>query len=150
MLSGAARGVNPRPRVARSAVWRIRLPGIQDTGRNEVLREASMKAERAVAGHYGKSGLEEKILAALVRAGIDVNNMTSADLAPVDEFHVGGIDSTKELAAQMELRKGMGLLDVGCGIGGPARYFAEESGCKVTGIDLTEEFVQVATALTRS
>src|SRR5207249_5204103 len=105
--------------------------------------------ERAVAGHYGKSGLEEKILAALVRAGIDVNNMTSADLAPVDEFHVGGIDSTKELAAQMELRKGMGLLDVGCGIGGPARYFAEEAGCKVTGIDLTEEFVQVATALTR-
>jgi ubiquinone/menaquinone biosynthesis C-methylase UbiE len=108
-----------------------------------------MKAERAVAGHYGKSGLEEKILAAVARAGIDVKNMTAIDLAPVDEFHVGGIDATKELAAQMELRKGMGLLDVGCGIGGPARYFAGDCGCKVTGLDLTEEFVHVATTLTR-
>ena len=108
-----------------------------------------MKAEQAVAGHYGKSGLEEKILGALARAGIDAKNMTATDLAPVDEFHVGGIDATKELAAQMELRKGMGLLDVGCGIGGPARFFAGDYGCKVTGIDLTEEFIQVATTLTR-
>jgi len=49
----------------------------------------------------------------------------------------------------MELRPGMHLLDVGCGIGGPARYFAAEHGCKVAGIDLTEEFVQVAKSLTR-
>jgi ubiquinone/menaquinone biosynthesis C-methylase UbiE len=108
-----------------------------------------MKAEQAVAGHYGKSGLAEKILGAIARAGIDSKNMAAADLAPVDEFHVGGIDATKELGTQMELRKGLSLLDVGCGIGGPARYFAGDSGCKVTGIDLTEEFVQVATTLTR-
>jgi ubiquinone/menaquinone biosynthesis C-methylase UbiE len=108
-----------------------------------------MKAEQAVAGHYGKTGLEEKILGAVARAGIDAKNMTAIDLAPVDEFHIGGIDATRELAAQMELRKGMGLLDVGCGIGGPARYFAGECGCKVTGLDLTEEFVQVAMTLTR-
>ena len=52
------------------------------------------------------------------------------------------------LADFMELRPGMHLLDVGCGIGGPARYFAER-GCQVTGIDLTEEFVRVAESLTR-
>ena len=108
-----------------------------------------MSAEARVAEHYGKNGLEQKILDALARAGIDLKNMTVADLAPVDEFHIGGLDATQDLAAQMELREGMRVLDVGCGIGGPARYFAGDCGCQVTGIDLTDEFVQVASALTR-
>jgi ubiquinone/menaquinone biosynthesis C-methylase UbiE len=108
-----------------------------------------MKAEMAVAGHYGKAGLEEKILAAMARAGVDPAQLTPAILAPMDEFHIGGLESTKELAAQMELRPGMKLLDVGCGIGGPARYFAKEHACDVTGIDLTKEFVEVARSLTR-
>jgi cyclopropane fatty-acyl-phospholipid synthase-like methyltransferase len=51
------------------------------------------------------------------------------DLAALDEFHVGGRESTQELAAQMELRPGIHLLDVGSGIGGLARYFAAEQGC---------------------
>lgn len=108
-----------------------------------------MKAEMAVAEHYGKEGLEEKILGAMKRAGVDPAHLTPEILAPMDEFHIGGIDSTKELAAQMELRPGMKLLDVGCGIGGPARYFAKDKGCDVTGIDLTEEFVKVARSLTK-
>jgi SAM-dependent methyltransferase len=108
-----------------------------------------MSAEARVAEHYGKTGLEQKILDALARAGIDVKNMTTTDLAPIDEFHIGGLDATQDLAAQMELREGMRVLDVGCGIGGPARYFAGDCGCQVTGIDLTDEFVQVASALTR-
>lgn len=108
-----------------------------------------MNAERVVAEHYGRSGLEQKILDAVARAGIDVKNMTAADLAPVDEFHIGGLDATKDLAAQMELREGMRVLDVGCGIGGPARYFSGDHGCKVTGVDLTAEFIQVAASLSR-
>jgi len=67
----------------------------------------------------------------------------------VDEFHVGGLDATQELAAQMDLQPGLRVLDVGSGIGGPARYFGAEHHCKVTGIDFTEEFVQVARSLTR-
>jgi SAM-dependent methyltransferase len=111
--------------------------------------ETSMNAEAKVAGHYGKGGLEQKILAALKNAGINMEHPTVEDLAPVDEFHVGGLESTKELAAQMELQPGMRLLDVGSGIGGPARYFAAHHGCRVTGVDLTEEFIQVANSLTR-
>jgi SAM-dependent methyltransferase len=102
-----------------------------------------------VAAHYGKGGLEEKITGALENAGLDRNHLTVAELGPVDEFHVGGIEATKELAAQMELQPGLRLLDVGSGIGGPARYFAAEHGCHVTGVDLTEEFTQVARSLTR-
>jgi ubiquinone/menaquinone biosynthesis C-methylase UbiE len=107
-----------------------------------------MSSEAKIAEHYGRGRLEEMILAAVAREGKDAENLTSGDLAAVDEFHVGGLEATRELATQMELRPGLRLLDVGSGIGGPARYFAGEHGCKVTGIDLTEEFVRVAGSLT--
>jgi len=107
-----------------------------------------MSTEAAVAGHYGRGRLEELILAAVAREGKDPEKLAAGDLAAADEFHVGGIEATQELAKHMELRAGLRLLDVGSGIGGPARYFAAEHGCKVTGIDLTEEFVRVARSLT--
>jgi MPBQ/MSBQ methyltransferase len=108
-----------------------------------------MSSEARVAGHYGRGQLEELILGAVAREGKDPENLTAVDLAAVDEFHVGGLEATQELAKNMELRAGLRLLDVGSGIGGPARYFAAEHGCKVTGIDLTEEFVRVAGSLTK-
>ena len=108
-----------------------------------------MGTETAVAGHYGRGRLEELILDAVAREGNDPENLTAVDLAAVDEFHVGGLEATQELAKHMELRAGLRLLDVGSGIGGPARYFAAEHGCRVTGIDLTEEFVRVAGSLTK-
>jgi ubiquinone/menaquinone biosynthesis C-methylase UbiE len=108
-----------------------------------------MSSEAKVAGHYTRGGLEETILRAVARMGLDPKRLNALDLAPADEFHVGGLDATRELAAQMELAPGLRILDVGSGIGGPARYFAAEHQCKVTGVDLTEEFVQVARSLTR-
>src|SRR6202045_5256256 len=108
-----------------------------------------MRTEAAVAGHYGRGRLEELILAALAREGKDPEKLTAVDLAAVDEFHVGGLEATQELAKHMELRAGLRLLDVGSGLGGPARYFAAEHGCRVTGIDLTEEFGRVAGRLTK-
>jgi len=108
-----------------------------------------MGTEAKVAGHYGRGSLEESILAAVAREGKDPERLAAGDLAAVDEFHVGGLEATQDLAKHMELRAGLRLLDVGSGIGGPARYFAAEHGCKVTGIDLTEEFVRVATSLTK-
>jgi SAM-dependent methyltransferase len=107
-----------------------------------------MSTEVAVAGHYRQGRLEESILAAVEREGKDPEKLAAADLSAVDEFHVGGIEATQELAKHMELRAGLRVLDVGSGIGGPARYFAAQHGCRVTGIDLTEEFVRVARSLT--
>src|SRR5215475_13332350 len=107
-----------------------------------------MSIEKNVASYYTRGRLEDSILQALTRAGKDVANLTHGDLAALDELHVGGREATQELAAQMELRPGLQLLDVGSGIGGPARYFAAEHSCKVTGVDLTEEFVQVSRSLT--
>src|SRR5882762_10992076 len=109
----------------------------------------TMSTDAAVAGHYGRGRLEESILAAVAREGKDPEKLTAVDLSAVDEFHVGGIEATQELAKHMELRAGLRVLDVGSGIGGPARYFAAEHGCRVTGMDLTEEFVRVAGSLTK-
>jgi len=108
-----------------------------------------MTSEAKVAGHYTRGGLEETILQAVVRMGLDPDRLSPIDLAPADEFHVGGLDATRELASQMDLAPGLQVLDVGSGIGGPARFFAAEHQCRLTGIDLTEEFVQVARSLTR-
>ena len=108
-----------------------------------------MGGSTAVEAHYTRPQLERTILQALTRAGHDLQKVKALDLAPLDEFHVGGLESTQELVKFMKLRPGMHLLDVGCGIGGPARYFAEQQGCRVTGVDLTEEFVRTAESLTK-
>lgn len=107
-----------------------------------------MDVEQQVSAHYTPGMLEEKIFATLRSAGKNPENVSSEDLSLLDNFHIGGRQAIEDLSAFMQLQSGMSLLDVGCGVGGPARYFAGR-GCEVTGIDLSEEFVQVAGSLTR-
>lgn len=107
-----------------------------------------METEQQVAQHYGRTDLEQAILTALKAAGKDIEHLSTSDLVEVDEFHLGGRAQTVELARQLGLVTNMRVLDIGSGIGGPARYFAEAHRCRVTGIDLTDSFVAVATALT--
>ena len=108
-----------------------------------------MTTERKVASHYTHGSLLQAILDALKGMGKDVERLSPADLSAADEFHLGWRAATAELAKDLGLARGMQVLDVGSGIGGPARFFAESHDCRVTGIDLTEEFVRVATELTR-
>jgi|SRR5689334_14001489 len=107
-----------------------------------------MNIEQQVATYYTRENLDDKILGLLRSAGKNPDQLRADDLAAIDEFHLGGRDATQALAESMHLRPAMHLLDVGCGIGGPARYFAGRN-CQVTGIDLTEEFIRVAESLTR-
>lgn len=107
-----------------------------------------MDIEQRVAQHYRRGNLEAALLAALRAAGKDPERLRAEDLAGVDEFHFGWRAATEALAQDLGLAAGTRLLDVGSGIGGPGRHFAA-LGCQVTGIDLTDEFVQVANAITR-
>ena len=104
--------------------------------------------ESTLNTHYGRKGLGERIIAALRETGKDPDTITADDLAPVAEFHIGGQAATLELAQLAGMGAGMRVLDIGSGLGGPARTLAQHYGCKVTGLDLTEEFCRVATMLT--
>jgi ubiquinone/menaquinone biosynthesis C-methylase UbiE len=108
-----------------------------------------MTNTQAVENHYTRSSLGDTILAALRAAGKDHDRLTTDDLAPVDEFHSGQRNATVRLAQLARVTGSEAVLDVGCGIGGPSRFLAKEFGCRVTGVDLTAEFVEVAKMLAR-
>ncbi|HXQ51537.1 MAG TPA: methyltransferase domain-containing protein [Stellaceae bacterium] len=104
--------------------------------------------EAVVRGYYGRGNLLAPIEAGLMAAGVDPMKPRPQDLYPLDQMHNGGIVATREHAARAEIRPGMKVLDLGCGQGGPARYLAGECGCRVTGLDLTPEFIELARLLT--
>jgi ubiquinone/menaquinone biosynthesis C-methylase UbiE len=103
-----------------------------------------------VETHYTRSGsLANRIAEALRVAGKDLQRLQTNDLSPVDEFHVRGRKATLELAAKMNLDDRSRVLDIGSGLGGPARTLAQTYGCHVTGIDLTASFCEAASELSR-
>jgi SAM-dependent methyltransferase len=102
-----------------------------------------------VAGHYGRGGLLRRLLGALTEAGKDIEHLTIDDLAPVDEFHSRRRVATVELARLLVASASDHVIDIGSGIGGPARYLAATYGCRVSGVDLTDEFVETAVDLAR-
>ncbi len=105
------------------------------------------EADRSVDGHYGVGGILDSILSALAAMGKDIDNLTPSDLAPVDEFHIRGQEATVELADRAGVMPGLKVLDVGSGLGGSVRYLAAERECYATGVDLTQEYIDVSFAL---
>ena len=103
----------------------------------------------SIVDHYERAGLLQRLEAALRDDGVDVDRPTIEQLAPYDQFHGRGLEATEEAAAAMPVRRGDRLLDVGSGLGGPARWIARQYGCRVVGVDLTPAFCEVATELTR-
>lgn len=107
-----------------------------------------MDVRDLVRGYYGADdSLSSTVLGALASAGIDVEDLQHDDLAFVDHLHAGGAPATRYLLERLGVGPGQRLLDVGCGVGGPSRM-AAVGGAVVTGVDLTPEFVEAATALT--
>ena len=102
-----------------------------------------------IAAHYSRGNLLERLNAALADDGVDPANPTMETLAPYDQFHGRGLEATEQLASMLDVAANHHLLDIGSGIGGPARYLAHRFGCRVTGIDLTSEFCDAARHLTR-
>lgn len=111
--------------------------------------EMMMSNTDALRDHYDQAGLEASLLQALAAAGKDVDHLQPGDLQGADEFHNGGAAATAAVAEQLGLTPEMHLLDVGSGLGGPARHIASRYGCRVTGIDLTPGYVAAANSLTR-
>ncbi len=101
-----------------------------------------------VVEHYGRADIVARILGALKERGEPVDALTPEMLYPFDQLHARQLAGTVDHLARLDLNANMHLVDVGGGIGGPARYAAATFGCRVTGIDLTQAFVVAARELT--
>jgi ubiquinone/menaquinone biosynthesis C-methylase UbiE len=106
-------------------------------------------AQTKIVEHYAQSGLLGRLETALRVDGADPAHPTIEALAPYDHFHGRGLEATEDMAALVTARPTDHLLDVGSGLGGPARWLSKRFGCRVTGIDLTAEFCEIAEHLTR-
>lgn len=107
-----------------------------------------MTLETNVAEHYTTGDLTGRIKSAMREAGINPDTATAEDLKAGDEFHTGGILATDALLEFLTITPDTRVLDIGCGIGGPARLLTSRYGCTSTGVDLTQEFIDTATDLT--
>jgi len=106
-----------------------------------------MSYEKSVADHYLHGDLLKSIEAALPSLGKTSENISIEDLAAVDEFHIGGRQATSSLVAKLMFSGQQHVLDVGCGLGGAARYVADKYKNNVTGIDLSKEYIETGKAL---
>jgi len=95
----------------------------------------------SVRDHYSPAGLTERLKAVL---GPQTQPLTTQQLAALDQFHTRGLAATADLAKLVGITARMSVLDIGSGIGGPARFLAETYGCRVTGVDLSDSFVEAA------
>ncbi len=109
--------------------------------------EAQLTSKSEVEKHYASEGITARVLTALRNVNGPNVPITPDTLAPIDHFHGKGVIATEELAAVLQPRASGHLLDIGCGIGGPARWIAAKYGCRVTGVDLTLEFCEAAREL---
>lgn len=102
-----------------------------------------------VEDHYERGHSLHHIVESLRHGGVDPDAPSVTDLAPFDQLHVGGLAAAQYLAGVLPVGPGDLVLDVGSGLGGPARILAQARDCRVLGIDLTEAFVDIATELTQ-
>jgi ubiquinone/menaquinone biosynthesis C-methylase UbiE len=109
-----------------------------------------MPLEEQVAAHYTGTERTRAILDALRAAGLDPDRLSVDDLVPIGEFHLRGREATIELGTALGLGTGQHVLDVGSGLGGASRYFADSYDARVTGIDLTPEYCELAARFARS
>ncbi|NJD33733.1 MAG: methyltransferase domain-containing protein [Betaproteobacteria bacterium] len=106
-----------------------------------------MPDEQLVANHYTHGGLLNAIRDGIAKMGKTIASVNIDDLAPVDEFHIGGRVATQSFLDQLDIGPSHHVLDVGCGLGGGSRFAARTYGCRMTGVDLTREYVETGNAL---
>lgn len=111
-------------------------------------KERTLTDAQSISDHWGSGDVYALVMKAMEAASISPDTVTVEQMAPVDHFHARGFPATIELADALPIKAGHHLVDIGCGIGGPARYLAERFDCRVSGVDITEPFVEAANKLT--
>jgi ubiquinone/menaquinone biosynthesis C-methylase UbiE len=106
-----------------------------------------MPTQEDISKHYTQSNLVAAIRVGIESLGKSINSISIDDLAPVDEYHIGGRQASEDFLSQLDLTPEKQVLDVGCGLGGAARFAASRYRCQVTGIDLTPDFIETGKVL---
>lgn len=106
-----------------------------------------MDYSKKLSDHYHHGNLLSAIQAGLEKQGIQPQNASVENLGPVDEFHIGGRLASVHFLDQLAITGSQTLLDIGCGLGGSARFAAKQYGAQITGIDLTPEYVETGQVL---
>jgi ubiquinone/menaquinone biosynthesis C-methylase UbiE len=121
----------------------------KDADTDDRLQQAAifMSIEDVIARYYTHDDMSRTLMDAIHKSAHDPHNLSLSDLAPYDVLHIGGHPATMHLVEQLHLKPDMRVLDIGSGLGGPARYVATEYDVKVTGLDLTPEHRTIATLL---
>jgi SAM-dependent methyltransferase len=107
-----------------------------------------MADAKSISDHWATGDVYVRILEAMKAASLSPDTATVEQLAPVDHFHARGLPATVELADILPIEADHHIVDIGCGLGGPARYMAKRFGCRVSGVDITRPFVEAANKLT--
>src|SRR5262249_54572060 len=103
----------------------------------------------AVRQRYAKTGILDRVIAFLRERGIDPEHPSYQDFFPFDQLHGHGIEATRDHIERAGINSSMQVMDLGCGVGGCSRAIAATRGCRVPGVDLTPQYIEVARELTR-
>ncbi len=109
----------------------------------------STAISQRIQENYAIEAIGDRVQQALEMAGLGTGPLQWSDLAPFDQFHVRGLEATEELAKDLQLKNGQTVLDVGSGLGGPARHLAAVHKVHVTGIDLMSDFIEISNYLSK-
>ena len=83
---------------------------------------------------WTRGDIHSRIHKAMSEAGLNDRKLDIEDLFPIDQYHARGIAATVDLGKRMPISENQRIIDIGCGLGGPARYFAKKFKCLITGI----------------
>jgi ubiquinone/menaquinone biosynthesis C-methylase UbiE len=102
-----------------------------------------MGNKKDIEAFWTRGDIHSRIHLAMTKANLIDKKLEIEELFSIDQYHARGIAATFDLAKRMPIKKNQSILDIGCGLGGPARYYAKEFQCIITGIDITPSFIEI-------
>jgi sarcosine/dimethylglycine N-methyltransferase len=99
---------------------------------------------RTIESPYATGKGRASIERALIAAGHDIRSLRASELAMLEDFHTLGRLATAALVDLAQIGPSDRVLDAGAGIGGTARMIAAERGARVTAVDITSEYCDIA------
>ena len=96
-----------------------------------------------VENFWTRGDIHSRVHKAMSEAGLNDKKLEIEDLFPIDQYHARGIAATVDLGKRMPISENQSIIDIGCGLGGPARYFSKQFKCFITGVDITPSFIEI-------